>query len=138
MSFWERVKAVFAPQVVYKIVEVRVPRNKVRAWDDNTREAVASLSHHPGFLALVERLELTKSQITSSLNFTQHKELRHVDFLQAGIFWSGWLQDFVNKATQRGSQKQYVDPEQEELEAFKVLDAKIERLGSPDDKPIGV
>jgi len=112
----------------YKIVEVEKPRTQYR-WDDNTRNAVSTLTSHPGFVALCDKLNLIRSQLKTKCYASVHKDLREVDYLQAGIFWSGWLQEQISQATLKGSVKQYVDPLQEELEAFKLLDAQIERVG---------
>lgn len=123
-----RLKQLFAPRVVYKIVEVKAPRPTYR-WDENTRDSVATLSAHPGFVALIERLGVTKAQLESKNNTQWKKDLREADFLQAGIFWCNWLQDQVAKSTVKGSLHKYVDPMAEELAAFKELDARIERVG---------
>jgi len=128
MNLLERIKQLFQPRVIYKIVEVKVPRPIYR-WDQNTKDAIATLSSHPGFVALVDRLNLTKAQIESTLKSTMHKDLRQVDFLQSGSFWAGWLQEQIEKATYKGSQTKYLDPMEEELKAFQELDARIERVG---------
>lgn len=124
----KRIKSFFAPRIIYKIVEVKAPR-PAYTWDQNTRDAVSTLSAHPGFIAITDRLALTKAQLESTNNRSVKKDLREADFLQAGIFWSGWLQEQVEKATTRGSSRKFVDPYDEELAAFRELDARIERVG---------
>lgn len=123
-----RIRKLFTPIIVYKIVEVAKPRPTFR-WDQNTKDAVSTLTAHPGFVALTDKLSLINSQLKTKCYSSVHKELREVDFLQAGIFWSNWLREQIEQATVRGSVKQYVDPMAEELEAFKLLDAQIERVG---------
>lgn len=125
---FERLKKLFAPRVIYKVVEVKAPRTPYR-WDQNTQDAVSTLSAHPGFIAILDRLAVTKAQLESKNNTQWKKDLREGDFLQSGIFWCNWLQDQISKATVKGSQRRYVDPMAEELEAFKALDAQIERVG---------
>jgi hypothetical protein len=123
-----KLRELFSPRVVYKIVEVKAPR-PILKWDQSTQDAVSTLTSHPGFVALIERLSLTKAQLKSKNDTQWKKDLREADFLQAGIFWCSWLQNEVDKATFKGSQRKYVDPMQEELDAFKELDARIERVG---------
>jgi len=124
----EALKVLFAPQVIYKLVEVPKQRPSIR-WDQNVQDSVSTLSSHPGFVSLMERLNLTKTQLVAKNNTQWKKDLREADFLQSGIFWCNWLEEQVSKSTIKGSQRKYVDPMQEELDAFKELDAHIERVG---------
>src|SRR6267142_5429895 len=119
---FSKLKELFKPKVIYKLVEVQKPRPLYR-WDQNTKDSVSTLAAHPGFVALVDRLNLTKAQLESTLKQTMHKDLRQVDFLQAGLFWSQWLEEQVSKATTKGSTRTYLDPYEEELKAFKELDS---------------
>lgn len=121
-------RGLFTPKVIYKVVEVKAPRPSYR-WDQNTKDAVSTLAAHPGFVALTDRLALAKAQLETTIKQTRHKDLQTVEFLQSGVFWSEWLQDQVSKATTKGSTKTYLDPYEEELKAFKELDARIERVG---------
>jgi hypothetical protein len=114
-------------RTVYKIVEVQTPRPIV-GWDEHTQDAVSTLTAHPGFVALVERLKLTKAQLEAKNNTQWKKDLREADFLQSGIFWCGWLQEQIDKATVKGSRRKVLDPMAEELAAFKELDSRIERV----------
>jgi hypothetical protein len=127
-KMFSKLRELFKPQIIYKIVEVKAPRPTYR-WDDHTRDAVSTLTAHPGFVALVERLGITKAQLEAKNNTQWKKDLREADFIQAGIFWCGWLEEQINKATVKGSQRQYLDPMAEELAAFKELDSRIERVG---------
>jgi len=131
---FERIKKLFSSRVVYKIVEVKAPRPTYR-WDKNTQDAVSTLVAHPGFVALIERLGVTKAQLETKNNTQWKKDLREADFLQSGIFWCNWLKEQVDKAAFKGSQPTYVDPMAEELAAFKELDARIERVGMANENP---
>src|SRR5258708_12879865 len=106
---FERIKKLFAPVVEYKIVEVEKPRTQFR-WDQNTKDAVSTLSAHPGFIALTDKLSLINAQLKTKCFSSVHKKLREVDFLQAGIFWSNWLRDQVEQSTVRRSVSNYVTP----------------------------
>lgn len=119
------------PQVIevtsYKVIEVKAPRT-ITAWTKETKDAVGTLAAHPGFVALTDRLNLQRQMLENKLSREYHKDLREIDYLQAGVFWLGYIQDTVAKATK------LVPPTptaafDEELEAFKLLDAQIERIG---------
>jgi hypothetical protein len=137
MSFkeWLATSLGVKPQVVvekeyvteYKIVALKEPRTK--EWDKETRDAVAALTAHPGFLAVVNRLATQRQMIQTKLSSGFHKELREVDYLQAGIFWLDYVQEQVNKATQVKLTARPTEAYDEELEAFKQIDAQLERVG---------
>jgi hypothetical protein len=129
-------KAIFGPpipqivevdKVVYQVVALKEPRTK--EWDKETRDAVATLPAHPGFLAIVNRLATQKQMVQTKLSSGFHKELREVDYLQAGIFWLDYVQEQVNKATQVKLTARPTEAYDEELEAFKQIDAQLERVG---------
>jgi hypothetical protein len=120
--FWNK-----KPQIVYKVVEVKAPR-KSQAWTKETKDAIGTLAHHPGFIALVERLDLQRQLLKEKCATQFHKDLMELAFNQAGVFWLGFMQDTISKATQVGPRTP-VDPFEEELEGFKQLDAQIERVG---------
>jgi hypothetical protein len=115
------------PQVIYKVVEVSGPR-VVRKWDKETKASVHTLQSHPGFIAILDRLALQRQLLESRNNKEFKKDLREADFLQSGVFWLGYVQELVNKAVDLPLAHP-VDAMQEELEAFRELDAKIERVG---------
>lgn len=128
MSFlnWFRTKTP-EPQIVYKVIEVKAPRI-TQAWSKEIKEAVSTLSAHPGFIALVDRLNLQRDLLKTRCATEYHKTQRETDYLQAGVFWLGYVQDLVNKSTKL-QQAIPVAVMDEELEAFKQIDATIERIG---------
>lgn len=126
MNFWERVKFLFKPQREYLIIEVPATRTHIR-WDEETKASVRTLDHHPGFLAVVDKVNLQKAMLVAQLTNTFHKDLRQVDYLQAGVFWLGLLERLVQSATNIGS-KQYISPEDEDMQAFREIDSQIRRL----------
>jgi hypothetical protein len=117
-------------KVVYKVVEVKSPRSS-QAWSKEIKDAISTLSSHPGFVALTDRLNLQRQMLESKLSREFHKDLREIDYLQAGVFWLGYIQDLVAKATNLIPSAP-VDAMQEEMEAFKLLDSQIERIGIED------
>jgi len=112
--------------VQYKIVELtkRGPQSN----EEGIKESVATLASHPGFVWLIKRLELQRSALKSKLDLEKHETLREVDFLQAGIYWAGWLQQETARMTTKLPQRK-LDPFEEELVAFRELDSAIERVG---------
>lgn len=126
-TFFTKIVYVDKPREVIKVIEVKAPRIGVK-WSKETKAAVATLQSHPGFLAILDRLYLQKSLLETKNNSEFHKEMREVDHLQSGIFWLGFVQQLVHKATDMPLPGPR-DAMQEELEAFQELDAKIERVG---------
>lgn len=120
------------PKVVYvdryKVVEVKAPRT-AQTWTKEVKDAIGTLPSHPGFIALMDRLSLQRDMLKTRCATEYHKEQRETDYLQAGVFWLGYLQDMINQATKL-ARSAPVDAMQEELEAFKQLDSQIERIGT--------
>lgn len=123
---FEFLKSLFT-KTVYKVVEVDRLRTPLR-WDTETREAVATLKGHPGFIAIMDRLKLQRDMLLSQVGREFNATERQRDHRDLGVFWTLWLEDQVNKATGRGPSKQR-DPLEEELEAFRAIDSQIERVG---------
>lgn len=121
------------PEVQYKVVEVRAPRI-TQAWTKEIKEAVGTLSSHPGFIALMDRMALQRQMLEHKCSHEFHKDTREVDYLQAGVFWLGYAQELVAKATKLQPSAP-MDAFQEELDAFKELDSKIERIGMEPQVP---
>lgn len=117
------------PKVVYKIVEVESPRTPLQGGDsEEMRGSIATLSSHPGFQYLQKKLALQHAALRSKLDFERHTSLAEVDFLQAGLFWSAWLDNEIKRTTVKYT-AQRVDPMDEELQAFREIDTQIERVG---------
>lgn len=113
--------------IKYKIVEVKERKNI--EWDKNTKDAVATLTSHPGFIALMDKLALQRQSLQSRNNTQVKKDLREADWLQAGIHWLGYVAEFVDKNTNLKVQPRQMDAYEEELRAFQEIDAQIERVG---------
>lgn len=124
---WNWLKNLFKQRVVYRIVELPALRTPLEEGPE-ILASVATLSAHPGFIHLLQRLALQNAALKTQLNYVQQRDLRQVDFLQAGIFWSNWLQMEVDRATKRPTRipKDVMD---EEMAAFQELDRNIERVG---------
>ena len=124
----------FLPErVVYKVVEVKTPR-AAQPWTKEVKDAISTLEYHPGFIALRDRLGLQREMLKTRCATEYHKEQRETDYLQAGVFWLGYIQDMIGQATKLNPSAP-VDPMQEELDAFRQLDAQIERIGMDSQGP---
>jgi hypothetical protein len=124
--FWDK-KEVVKEVIQYKVIEVP-PRTVSPAEDKEMRESVATLSSHPGWVHQMKKLDYLQSALKHKLNHEKQSTLEEVQFLQAGIYWAGWLRQEQTRATTKLMPQQQ-DPMQDELEAFKLLDNMIERVG---------
>jgi hypothetical protein len=115
------------PQPTYKVVEL--PSRFTVKGDDEMKESVATLSSHPGFIFLTQKLAAQGAALKSKLSFEKHENMEAVTFLQAGIYWSNWLAQEVSRSTTKTTATKLLDPFDEELAAFKEIDAQIERIG---------
>lgn len=117
------------PTIQYKIVEVEVPRTPLQGVDsEEMRASIATLPSHPGFQYLIKKLALQHAQLRSKMDFERHTDLREVDFLQSGLYWSAWLDNEVKRTTVKYT-AQRIDPMADELQAFQEIDSQIERVG---------
>jgi hypothetical protein len=127
------VEIVSETKYILKVIELRGPR-VAQAWTKEIKQAVGTLVSHPGFIALVDRLNLQRQMLANKSSHEFHKDIREADILTAGVLWLGYVQDLVNKATQLPAPAP-VDAYAEEIEAHRVLDAQIERIGMETQSP---
>jgi hypothetical protein len=127
---FDKLKALFQPQtkVVYKVVEVPTPRTHLQGGEKEVRESIYTLAAHPGFVALTSRLSLQCAALKTKLNHERHADMRAVDFLQAGVYWSNWLMLELQRATTKMPERK-LDAMEEEVAAFREIDAQLERVG---------
>jgi hypothetical protein len=121
-----QVKLQVVPVPTYKVIEIRP--HQVQAWSKELKDAIKTLSSHPGFVAILDRLALQKQLLANKASLEFHKDIRELDYLQAGIFWLGYIQTLLDKVTEVPRQPQR-DIMQEELEAFQEIDRQLERVG---------
>lgn len=113
----------------FQVVEVEAPR-KPQAITEDLKQSVLSLSHHPGFMYLLTRLRYERSLLETTLKRTRHTDIREVDFLQSGIAWAGWLDDFLSRLVTVSKRSQPTSATPEEIAAFSEAIAAIEQVGS--------
>ena len=98
--------------------------------DPAARLSAETLTAHPGFQYLLEKLKQQQSYFKALLEQRQHSDLKEVIFLQAAIFWSGWLLQQVEETLPalRGGQPSQM-PEPEVAEAFRRAQEAVEEVG---------
>jgi hypothetical protein len=111
------------------VVEVE-PGRRIPDLDEDSRQAVVSLAHHPGFRYLMAKLKFERAVLQSKLVKERHSDIADVAYLQGGVHWLGWLEDFVRKETQSVLNRHQDASHAEEL-AFKEAMAAYEEVGKP-------
>ena len=90
------------------------------------KEAVASLTHNPGFKFLLNKLEHVKAYLNRELVTGKHAEMKDVLYLQAGLYWAGWLQDELTKSQPKNPLH---EPYDAQFDAFNAAEAALEVVG---------
>ena len=121
--FWRK------PQ--YKIVEVERPRQAPEELPE-LREGLKGLANNPYFGYLLGRLKAQRNFLETRLKESRFEKIEDVSFVQSGVFWTGWLAREVERLTMAPTAPQ-LDPIDQEVEAFRVIDSLIERVGTTDE-----
>jgi hypothetical protein len=112
------------------VVEFRRPP---RVLDPNDDEYIASLKGHPGFEAVMAKLDAQRAYLESRLSLGDHEDLRSVIRLQEGIRWLGYLETQVNYATKKKNTRLPVEASFDLAEEFNKINASIQRVGTPQE-----
>src|SRR5574337_295318 len=76
-----------------KLILVLEPKGTTRmAMTPEVKESIRSLKHNPGFQYLLNKLSLQREFMRKTLEEEAHVDIRKVDRLQNGIYWSNWLE----------------------------------------------
>ena len=121
MSLFGRNKQV---ETKFEVVPVEGPR--LPEMTPELREAIWSLSHHPGFQYLATKLRTQKALLLKTLQEGRHTDIRDVDFIQGGIFWTGWLDNQLN-SHQPKTPPTNASPD--EIQAFEEIRDAVELVG---------
>lgn len=116
------------PIEVPYILEIESTK-RIPPLDASTREAVTSLRSHPGFQYLLGKLRVERAVFESQLRNTRHSNISDVAYLQAGAFWTNWLEKEVSRevgAVQRNTPSPLSE---QELAAFEAAKAAYEEIG---------
>lgn len=94
-GFWAWVRS-FLPggkTPPWMIVEVK---EGTLVQNGGDQAAITSLEHHPGFIALMNRMRWKRAVLETQLRTVRQKDIRDVDFLQSGLYWLGYMESEVN------------------------------------------
>lgn len=126
---FERYRDLFGKHPAPAVV-LEIPVHKrLEPLDEDSREAVKALENHPGWRYLMGKLRLQRQFLDTKLHERQ-ADLRNVDFIQSGLFWTAWLDEQVRKEVEREQRpvvkKSLTNPE---MEALAAAQAAIEVIG---------
>jgi hypothetical protein len=85
----------FKREKEFVVVEVEAPRT--REITDDVRSSVQALAHQPGFQHLLSRCRAMRAYLKKQLVESKHASMEEVQYLQAGIYWAGWLEQEMSK-----------------------------------------
>jgi len=83
-----------------KHIKVEVDKGtQLPPLSNDLKESLRTLSHNPAFQYLITRLKLERAGLKHQLEngFTLNET--QLKFLQAGIHYSGWLEDTISRLT---------------------------------------
>ena len=120
MKLIEWFRSLFKPEA--KILVVELPTRSPFPYDE---KIVETLPSHPGFLMILDKLRNEQAVLIAALRSTKHADIRAVDNLQNGIYWTGYLEDTINKITVKRQKPQSVVVESSIEADFKRILAQI-------------
>jgi hypothetical protein len=107
------------------VIEVDLTRPKL---DIDGRNALASLSGHPGLTFLIARLRLQRWYLESQLRGGSFASLRDFDQAQSGVRWVNWLEKQIEEIT-NPVKRETARLTDEDLESFAKAQAALELVG---------
>lgn len=114
--------------VQFKVVEVERP-SPALDWSIEEQRAIVSLAGHPGLDALMRKLKLQRSLLESQLRSKRHSDIRQVDNLQSGIFWTNWLERQVREQVSKKETQPPRDALDLEKSEFERVATALELVG---------
>jgi Mg2+ and Co2+ transporter CorA len=118
----------FRPKAQFVFIEV--PKGAAHPSQD-AAESISTLQYHTGFVALMDRLDVQRYALETSLKRSKHETIEEVYFLQAGILWLDYLRQTVDKMVYK-REEVHIQPTQTEDAEFARMCQFIERV-SPQD-----
>ena len=116
----------------YKIIEVERPRTSPSEDLPELREGLKALGANPYFAWMLGRLKAQRNFLETRLKESRFDKIEDVSFVQGGVFWTGWLEREVERLTVAPPRPE-LTPEEQEIEAFRQIDALLERVGTTND-----
>lgn len=123
----------FKDRSKYRIVEIKKPR-LANVEDEELRASLRALGNMPSFNFLLDRAKTQSSLLESRLKTTRFDEskIAEIAWLQAGIFWLNWIERDHALLTKQPPKPELPATDQE-LQAFRQIDALLERVGIEDE-----
>lgn len=118
----------------YKIIEVERPHQPPTDLPD-LREGLKALVGNPYFDHLLGRLRAQRNFLETRLKDSRFEKIEDVSFVQGGVFWTGWLEREIERLTMAPPRPE-LSPVDNEVEAFRQIDALIERVGLDNESSI--
>jgi hypothetical protein len=111
----------------YHIVEVE-KGSKLPEITGDLRESIKALNNHPGFIYLMQRLRFQRTALETSLKEGLNLTEVQLRYIQAGIYWAGFIERDVLALTQSqpSTRPAVVDEEAE----FKRMKASLDLIGA--------
>lgn len=102
--------------------------SKLPEMNGDLRESIRTLEYHPGYNYLIQRLRHAKSVMNAQLREGMELTETQLRYLQAGIFWAGWLENEQLSLTKKVTQRPQSLGEAEE---FEKLQGSLDLIGIP-------
>jgi hypothetical protein len=112
----------------YQIVEVASPRVELADITPDLREGLKTLVANPFFQLILDRLRMQRYALETRLK-QRFANVEDIGYVQNGVFWTGWLERELERLTE-APPKPHLEPVEQEIEAFRVIDSLLERVGT--------
>jgi hypothetical protein len=122
--FWTKEKPDTIETTRFQVIEVEAPRS--HDITEDIRTSVQALAHQPGFEHLLARCRSMRAYLKKQLIESKHASMEEVQYLQAGIYWAGWLEQ---EMTRHQPTKPPAPAYDFEAQAFREAQALIEVVG---------
>lgn len=107
----------------YQLV-IEGPLPEISKDDD---ESIKTLAHHPGFIALHNRLRIQNALLKTKLE-TERNSHEDDNFLKSGIFWSKYYFQEVNRLVNKKDVPRAQAAPNDVLAEFEKMHAQLERV----------
>jgi len=91
------------------------------------RESLKTLEYHPGFQYLLQRLQVDEASLVAQFKEGLGMSEIQLRYLQAGIYWTGWLKNELKSLTTKRSNAR--TPTFNEIEEFNKINQNLQLVG---------
>jgi hypothetical protein len=122
-------KRTFTKPINPRILVVEVEKGLSRSSFAD-EQSIASLKHHPGFVALTNKLRFKRQVLEAQLKSVRHESIRDVDNIQSRIFGLGYLESEVDSAVGNLRKETPREADEHEVKWFNEISAAIQGIGN--------